>query len=51
MFLEFAAHVAMDDDVTLDEKELATFKGEMNGVLRRVESIGKEEQRGKNGHC
>ena len=41
MFLEFAAHIAMDDEVKLDEKELATFKEEMNGVLRRVEAIGK----------
>ena len=42
MFLEFAAHVAMDDEVTLVEKELSTFKEEMNGVLRRVECIGKK---------
>jgi hypothetical protein len=41
MFLEFAAHIAMDDEVKLDDKELATFKEEMEGVLRRVEAIGK----------
>ena len=44
MFLEFAAHVAMDEDVTLDEKELATFKEEMSEVLRRVEAIGKNNE-------
>ena len=47
MFLEFAAHIAIDDEVTLDEKGLATFKEEMNGVLRRVESIGKKSNKVK----
>jgi len=39
MFLEYAAHVAMDDEVKLDEKELATFEVEMKEVLRQAENI------------